>query len=78
MNVHLSLAVHICRSLLFAGSDTIASSLAQLAALLAEHPDVQNRLRSEVRPATKDRELSYDELNALPYLDCVCRETLRL
>ena len=42
------------------------------------HQDVQNKLRREIREARKSGDLSYDELFALPYLDAVCRETLRV
>lgn len=41
---------------------------------------VQGKLRAELREAQEQygREIPYDELSALPYLDAVCRETLRL
>ena len=42
--------------------------------------DVQAKLRAELREAQDQygKEIPYDELCALPYLDAVCRETLRL
>ena len=46
--------------------------------LLALHPDVQNRLQAEIVEAQSGEEISYDRLNDLPFLDAVCRETLRL
>lgn len=55
--------------------------MARILHLLALHPSVQDKMRQEIIEARKecqDRELSYDELVALPYLDAVCRETLRL
>lgn len=44
------------------------------------NPDVQDRLRFEITEAKLEHgsELSYDVLVALPYLDAICRETLRL
>ena len=41
---------------------------------------MQDRLREELTAALKDHgeELDYDTLMALPYLDSVCREVLRL
>lgn len=42
--------------------------------------DVQDKLRKEIQEA-KDAEgadLPYDRLMSLPYLDAICRETLRL
>ncbi|KAI0828713.1 cytochrome P450 [Trametes gibbosa] len=63
----------------FAAMDTTSNALSRILHLLAEHPDVQERVRAEVREASHDgRDLPYDELVALPYLDAVCRETLRL
>ena len=48
--------------------------------LLAERPDVQDKLRNELVQAreTYGEEIPFDDLLALPYLDAVCRETLRL
>lgn len=59
--------------------DTTSSALARILHLLALHPEIQNKLRKEIRDVYTDRDdLGYDELVALPYLDAVCRETLRL
>ena len=46
--------------------------------LLAKHPEVQDKLRKEILEASKGEDLDYDSLVSLPYLDAVCRETLRL
>ncbi|EIM80363.1 cytochrome P450 [Stereum hirsutum FP-91666 SS1] len=67
--------------LIFAGMDTTSSALARLLHLLSEHQNVQDRLREEVMNAYKSSEsgdLDYDTLHELPYLEAVCRETLRL
>ncbi|KAF9815150.1 hypothetical protein IEO21_04768 [Rhodonia placenta] len=62
-----------------AAVDTTSSALARILHLLAENQDVQEKLRREIVDAHKDgNELSYDELVELPYLEAVCRETLRL
>ncbi|KAL1682617.1 cytochrome P450 [Schizophyllum commune] len=66
-------------TLIFAAMDTTSSALSRTLSLLVQHPDVQERLRAEIRAAKKDHDvLSYDQLDSLPYLDAVCRETLRL
>ncbi|KAI0048972.1 cytochrome P450 [Auriscalpium vulgare] len=64
-------------TLLFAGTDTTSSALARIFHLLSERQDVQERLRDELS-AVPEAELGYDQLVNLPYLDAVCRETLRL
>ena len=48
--------------------------------VLASHPDVQKKLRDEVRRARAGNggEIDHDTLLALPYLDAVIRETLRV
>lgn len=43
---------------------------------LTQSPDVQRKLRDELLTIATDTP-SMDELNALPYLDMVVRETLR-
>ncbi|XP_006462835.1 hypothetical protein AGABI2DRAFT_144299 [Agaricus bisporus var. bisporus H97] len=65
-------------SLVFAAMDTTSSALARTLWLLSEHPGVQEKMRDEIREAQKNGELSYDQLVSLPYLDAVCRETLRV
>jgi len=67
------------RTLTFAALDTNASVLARMFWILAQHQDAQNRLRIEIREAKQDgNDLTYDQLEKLPYLDAICRETLRL
>ena len=59
--------------------DTTSNALARTLFLLAHNQDVQEKLRCEVTEArVKYGDLAYDELEALPYLDAICRETLRL
>lgn len=65
---------------MLAGSDTTGITLAQILQHLAEHPDAQERLRKEAAEARgpDGRDLSFEELARLPYLDAVVKETLRL
>ncbi|KIJ98230.1 hypothetical protein K443DRAFT_104277 [Laccaria amethystina LaAM-08-1] len=63
----------------FAAMDTTSNALCRILHLLTQHQDVQDRLRREVTEAYAERgNLNHDELVALPYLDAVCKETLRL
>ncbi|GJE97228.1 cytochrome P450 [Phanerochaete sordida] len=65
----------------FAGTDTTSNALARILHLLCLHPAAQETLRAELRAARAAHgaeDLAYDALAALPYLDAVCRETLRL
>lgn len=64
----------------FAGTDTTSNALAQILLLLVQHPHVQDNLRKEIREARSSvgEDIPYDQLMTLPYLDAVCRETLRL
>lgn len=62
--------------------DTTSNALARIFYLLASEPDVQQKLREEIIQARDDgtgklRDLDYDEVMELPFLDAVCRETLR-
>ena len=61
--------------MIFAGTDTTSSALARTFDLLSTHPDVQDKLREELKGWDN---MTYDEIIALPYLDAVCRETLRI
>ncbi|QRW26063.1 cytochrome P450 family protein [Rhizoctonia solani] len=66
--------------LAFAGNDSTSSALSRTIHLLAEHPCIQSKLRDEIRRAHHfyGKNLDYDQLNSLLYLDAVCRESLRL
>ena len=68
-------------SLTFAATDTTSGALARILHLLAQHKDVQTKVRHEIRQARKEsggEDVPYDRLVSLPYLDAICRETLRL
>ena len=64
--------------MLFGGTDTTSNSLALILQLLAEHPHAQDTLRHEVLSVSTNGEIPYEQLVDLPYLDAVCRESLRL
>ena len=82
----------ISSTLLFAGFETTTYAISRILWLLASRPDAQARLRSEIRAAKQgyladgrlsaeiweDVSLTYDDLMALPYLDALLRETLRV
>lgn len=70
--------IFMARSLVFAGMDTTSSALSRILQLLATYPHVQDKLRDEIKEAQMNGQLSYDQLVTLPYLDAVCRETLRV
>ena len=81
---------NVFSSFIFAGFETTATAVTRLLTILAEKPNVQARLRTEIRNAKRkqllthkddawnDVELSYDDLMSLPYLDAIIRETLRV
>ncbi|KAJ7185025.1 cytochrome P450 [Mycena filopes] len=62
---------------LVAGHETIASAAVWALFALASNAPVQTKLRAELL-ALRTESPTMDELNALGYLDCVVRETLRL
>jgi cytochrome P450 len=66
------------RGFLVAATDTTSSALSRILHLLALHPDVQDQLRKELKEAFEDNELTHDQLVSLPFLEAVCRESLRL
>ncbi|GLB40488.1 putative cytochrome P450 family protein [Lyophyllum shimeji] len=64
---------------IFAATDTTSNALSRILYLLAKHPEVQDRLRAEVTTSRRTHgDIPYDELVALPFMDAICRETLRL
>ncbi|KAI0823800.1 cytochrome P450 [Trametes gibbosa] len=63
---------------MLAGMDTTSNALTRILHVLAEHPVEQERVRAEVTEARNGNDITYDTLERLPYLDAVCRETLRV
>ncbi|KAI5651981.1 cytochrome p450 domain-containing protein [Phthorimaea operculella] len=62
-----------------AGMDTSASAIGFVAAMLAQHPDVQEKVYEEITEVFEgDEPVRHDHLTRLPYLDAVVKETLRL
>ncbi|THH17329.1 hypothetical protein EW146_g3445 [Bondarzewia mesenterica] len=80
--------LHNINTFMFAGSDTTSLALTWTLLLLAKYPDLQTRLRHEllaIRPLGPHATLTVEEieslyavLSALPFLDNICRESLRL
>ena len=70
---------HSLRILIFSATDTTSSALSRVLHLLSLHPHAQDKLREELNRAHEDNEeLTYDQLVSLPYLEAICRETLRV
>jgi cytochrome P450 len=69
-------ADNLRRTIVFAATDTTASSMNRVFHVLALYPDVQERLRAEILAVPEH--LDHDTLLGLPYLDAVVREVLRL
>lgn len=69
---------------LAAGHETTATSMTWALLALSEHPDVQTKLREEVRtrlPKGNDTEsgpMTPELIDSLPYLHAVCNEVLRV
>jgi cytochrome P450 len=65
-------------TMLIAGHDTSTALLAWTLHLLGEHPDVTRQAQKEVDEMLGRDSLTAEQLNRLPYLDMVIKETLRL
>ena len=69
-------------TMLAAGHHTTACALTATVALLCQHQEVQARLRTEIAPLLSPSASETDDVVAkivqLPYLQAVCRESLRL
>lgn len=61
----------------FLGHETTSNATSFALLSLATYPAVQSRLREELLSVSND-DPNMDELNALPYLDAVVKEALRL
>lgn len=79
MNVFVTIDENFRRTLIFAVDETTSVALSRILHVLSLHPEIQEKLRLELMNTQNERwDLSYDDLMKLPYLDAVCKETLRL
>ena len=65
-------------TIFLAGHETTALALSYTLLLLAEHPAVQGRLQDELASVLGERDPTLHDLEKLPYLDAVLRESMRL
>ena len=66
------------KTLFFAGYETTATSMIWTHYLLGRHPDVQARVTQEVDQIAAGRTLTVEQLEELPYVEQVFKESLRL
>lgn len=64
--------------LFVAGHETSANALTWALYLLAQHPQVQTKIREELDQVAPNRAPTFEELRQLPYLTNVINETMRL
>ena len=62
-------------TMLLAGEDTTANTLAWMIYLLSRHPEALRRAREEVDGRNAEK---YEDVSALPYVDACINETMRL
>jgi len=67
-------------TMLLAGEDTTANTLAWMIYLLSRHPEAMRRARDEVRAVIGAQALptQYEQLSALPFVEACAHETMRL
>jgi cytochrome P450 len=67
-----------CMSLFTAGHETTANALAWTFLLLAQHPEIEEKLAKEVWEVLQDRKPSFDDVPSLRYAKMVLAESMRL
>ncbi|KKD38260.1 cytochrome P450 [Limnoraphis robusta] len=64
-------------TLLFAGHETLTSSITAFCLLLAQHPDVLAKAKLEQQQIQLTEPITFEQLKAMQYLDQVIKEVLR-
>ncbi|EST09030.1 Cytochrome P450 [Kalmanozyma brasiliensis GHG001] len=68
-------------TLLIAGHETTSTQTAWTLHLLSQQPTIQQKLREEIHDhfgRDMERDVGYDELMGMPFLDAVCKESFRV
>ncbi|KAG9287572.1 hypothetical protein G9A89_019633 [Geosiphon pyriformis] len=70
--------IHLAHDMLMAGTDTLASAMTWLAAILATHPEIQAKAHEELdRVVGKSRLPDLNDEPSLPYIRALIKENLR-
>ncbi len=67
-----------CKTMFLAGHETTALTLSWTLWLVASHPEIQQRMADEVKTVVGNRSPSLDDIKALPFMEQVIRESMRL
>mmetsp|Transcript_71399 Transcript_71399/g.167174 ORF Transcript_71399/g.167174 Transcript_71399/m.167174 type:complete len:508 (-) Transcript_71399:78-1601(-) len=70
--------VDLVLNFLIAGRDTTAQGMSWCLYLLAQHPEVEEKILNELQTVCGEGALDYDHLRELKYLEAVLKESLRL
>ncbi|KAH7292543.1 hypothetical protein KP509_29G073600 [Ceratopteris richardii] len=70
--------VTLCSEFIVAGTDTTVTTLEWAMARLADDASIQGKLLDEIKAVVGDRPVEETDLQKLPYLQAIVRETLRL
>ncbi|XP_050347065.1 cytochrome P450 4C1-like [Nymphalis io] len=65
---------------MFAGHDTTATAMTFMLMMLANEPEIQDKIFAEIRQilGESDRAVTTEDLNQMKYLECCIKESLRL
>ncbi|GMS97772.1 hypothetical protein PENTCL1PPCAC_19947, partial [Pristionchus entomophagus] len=66
-----------CKIFLLAGYDTTSITLSRAVHFLANHPEIQERLRDEAGGVIVDEDYDLEDIGNLPYAEAIVKETLR-
>jgi len=61
-----------------AGTDTTSATMHWMTALLANHPEVQERVYQEIKAVVGQRPITTEDQPNLPFLNAVIKETMRI
>lgn len=65
--------------MIFRGTDTVAILLEWILARMVLHPDIQSKAQSEIESVIgRERSVTHSDLDNLPYLHAIVKETLRV
>lgn len=64
--------------MIFRGTDTVAILLEWILARMVLHPDIQAKAQSEIESVVGARPVTDSDLDKLPYLHAIVKETLRV
>ncbi|KYQ92821.1 cytochrome P450 family protein [Tieghemostelium lacteum] len=73
----IEVVIGVCVDMLAAGTDTVSGTIEWMMLLMANHPDIQEKVYNEIHTVIGDRKIELSDRNQTPYTLALIKEVVR-